>query len=126
MRMTPALGHGKICYVVIPAVDVAKSAAFYEQVFGWRIRRRGDGQIAFDDGVGEVSGTWDPRRAPIDAGTFLYIMTDDARRTCASVIEHGGDVVEPVDPDATEIIAQFRDPGGNIFGLYQEPSLESR
>jgi hypothetical protein len=31
---------------------------------GWRIRQRGDGAIAFDDGVGEVSGTWVTGRAP--------------------------------------------------------------
>ena len=27
--------HGKICYVQIPATDIERSAAFYEQVFGW-------------------------------------------------------------------------------------------
>jgi uncharacterized protein len=56
--MPPTLGHAKICYLEIPANDIRESAGFYEQVFGWKIRRRGDGSIAFDDGVGEVSGTW--------------------------------------------------------------------
>jgi predicted enzyme related to lactoylglutathione lyase len=62
--MTPTLGSGKICYVEIPVSDVQRSAEFYEKVFGWRIRQRGDGAIAFDDGVGEVSGTWVTGRAP--------------------------------------------------------------
>lgn len=119
------IGHGKICYLVIPSMDAAVSANFYERVFGWRIRRRGDGQIAFDDGVGEVSGTWEVGLAPVHAGTFIYIMTDDARRSCADVVEHGGDIVEAVDPDAREITAQFRDPAGNVFGLYQERSIGS-
>jgi hypothetical protein len=56
--MPPTLGNGKICYVEIPALDVRRSAEFYAEVFGWRTRRRSDGAIAFDDGVGEVSGTW--------------------------------------------------------------------
>ncbi|HEY9363213.1 MAG TPA: hypothetical protein VIQ00_08135 [Chitinophagaceae bacterium] len=28
---------------------------FYKSVFDWKIRQRGDGCIAFDDGVKEVS-----------------------------------------------------------------------
>lgn len=54
----PTFGNGKICYVEIPALNVNRSASFYERVFGWRIRRRSDGSVAFDDTVGEVSGTW--------------------------------------------------------------------
>ena len=56
--MSPKLGNGKICYVEIPATDIARSASFYQDVFGWQTRKRGDGQLAFDDGVGEVSGAW--------------------------------------------------------------------
>ena len=54
----PSLGTGKVCYIEIPAIDIDTSASFYKEVFGWRIRRRGDGQLAFDDTVGQVSGTW--------------------------------------------------------------------
>ena len=75
--MTPTLGSGKICYVEIPVSDVQRSAEFYEKVFGWRIRQRGDGAIAFDDGVGEVSGTWVTGRAPATTpGLLIYIMVD--------------------------------------------------
>ena len=56
--MPPTLANGKICYVEMPAVDIRRSADFYAQVFGWRIRQRGDGSTAFDDTTGEVSGTW--------------------------------------------------------------------
>jgi predicted enzyme related to lactoylglutathione lyase len=34
----PDLGNGKICYLAIPAIDINQSAAFYQTVFGWRIR----------------------------------------------------------------------------------------
>jgi catechol 2,3-dioxygenase-like lactoylglutathione lyase family enzyme len=56
--MPPTLTNGKVCYIEIPATDVPRSAAFYEAVFGWQIRQRGDGHTAFDDSTGEVSGTW--------------------------------------------------------------------
>jgi predicted enzyme related to lactoylglutathione lyase len=51
--MPPTVANGKICYIEIPATDIARSAEFYEKVFGWHIRQRGDGSTAFDDGVGE-------------------------------------------------------------------------
>src|SRR5712692_2047687 len=54
----PTLGNGKVCYIEIAAVEINTSASFYKEVFGWRIRQRGDGHLAFDDTVGEVSGTW--------------------------------------------------------------------
>ena len=55
--MPPTRANGKICYVELPATDVPRSVAFYQAVFGWTIRHRGDGQPAFDDSVGEVSGS---------------------------------------------------------------------
>jgi predicted enzyme related to lactoylglutathione lyase len=55
--------NGKICYVEIPVLDIERSAEFDKQVFRWRIRRRNDGSVAFDDTV-EVSGTWVLNRKP--------------------------------------------------------------
>jgi predicted enzyme related to lactoylglutathione lyase len=121
--MTPILGNGKICYVELPASDIQRSAEFYEKVFGWRIRRRGDGSIAFDDGVGEVSGTWvTGRPAATTPGLLIYIMVDSIEATIDSIITQGGELVQPIGADAPEITARFRDPGGNVLGLYQQPS----
>jgi uncharacterized protein len=50
--MPPTLANGKICYVEMPAVDVNRSVDFYGKVFGWNIRKRGDGHFAFDDTTG--------------------------------------------------------------------------
>ena len=120
--MTPTLGNGKICYLEIQASDVPRSAEFYEKVFGWQLRRRGDGAIAFDDGVGQVSGTWVTGREPsVTAGLLIYIMVDDVAATLEKLAAHGGELVQPVGADAPEITARFRDPGGNIIGLYQQP-----
>ena len=120
--MTPTLGNGKICYVEIPANDVQRSAEFYEKVFGWRIRKRGDGSIAFDDAVGEVSGTWVTGRSPAATpGLLIYIMVDSVAATIDTLVTHGGELVQPIGADAPEITARFRDPAGNVLGLYQQP-----
>jgi uncharacterized protein len=118
----PTRANGKICYVEIPATDVEASAAFYEAVFGWRLRKRGDGATAFDDAIGEVSGTWVTGRPPAsDPGLLLYVMVDDAEATVEAIAAHGGEIVQPIGGDAPEITARFRDPGGNVIGIYQEP-----
>jgi predicted enzyme related to lactoylglutathione lyase len=120
--MHPTLANGKICYLEIPATDVQRSADFYANVFGWRIRQRGDGTTAFDDTTGEVSGTWTlSRAASPEPGLLLYIMVDSVAATIDALVAHGGELVQPIGADAPEITARFRDPAGNIIGLYQQP-----
>ncbi len=121
--MPPTFSNGKICYIEIPATDVARSAEFYRQVFGWKIRKRGDGSTAFDDGVGEVSGAWILGRPPAEApGLLVYILVDSAAATVEKIIASGGEIVQPIGKDAPEVTARFRDPGGNVIGIYQQPS----
>lgn len=120
--MPPTTGNGKICYLEMPTTDVQRSADFYSSVFGWNIRKRGNGSTAFDDGVGEVSGTWvEGRPASTQPGLLFYIMVDSVADAVEKVTAHGGEIVQPIGADAPEITARFRDPGGNVVGLYQQP-----
>jgi hypothetical protein len=121
--MPPTLANGKICYVEMPSKDIAGSANFYKKVFGWNTRTRGDGHVAFDDTTGQVSGSWVTGRPPQGPpGLLVYIMVDDMTKTVRAVVANGGEIVQPVGGDAPEITARFRDPSGNILGLYQEPA----
>jgi uncharacterized protein len=120
--MPPTLANGKICYIEFPSTDVARSAGFYKRVFGWNIRERGNCQIAFDDTTGEVSGTWVLGRPPsTKPGLLFYIMVDSVAATVDVVVANGGEIVQPLGADAPEITARFRDPSGNVIGLYQSP-----
>ena len=115
--------HGKICYLEIPANQAEDSAAFYSRIFGWTVRERGDGNLAFDDSGG-VSGTWvkEQDRTP-DERTRVYIMVDSIADSLAAIQNAGGKVLTP----RTDIgpgmgaFAAFADPVGNEFGLYEEP-----
>ena len=40
-----------------------------------------------------------------------------------AVVAHGGEIVRPVDPEHGEVYAWFRDPAGNVLGIYQQPGL---
>jgi predicted enzyme related to lactoylglutathione lyase len=118
----PTLANGKVCYIEIPAVDVFLSASFYKKVFGWQIRERKNGQIAFDDAINEVSGTWVVGRLPTtEAGVLVYIMVDSVASTLKSVVTQGGKIIQEIGGDSHEITARFSDPAGNLFGLYQDP-----
>jgi predicted enzyme related to lactoylglutathione lyase len=121
--MPPTYANGKICYLELPATDIARSSDFYKRVFGWNIRKRGDGNTAFDDTTGEVSGAWVLGRAPgAQPGLLFYIMVDSVAATVDAVVASGGEIVQPIGVDAPEITARFRDPGGNVIGLYQQPA----
>jgi predicted enzyme related to lactoylglutathione lyase len=123
MLMPPTLANGKICYIEMPALDIARSAEFYRRVFGWKIRKRGDGSTAFDDTTGEVSGTWLLGRPPAaKPGLLFYIMVDSVAATVDAVVANGGEIVQPIGADAPEITARFEDPAGNVIGLYQQPA----
>lgn len=121
-RPMPSSTHGKICYLEIPALDIERSSAFYRDVFGWSLRRRGDGATAFDDATGQVSGSWRLGRPPSETvGVLVYIMVDDAAATVAALERHGAVILQPIGADPGELTARFRDPGGNVFGIYQQP-----
>ena len=116
--------HGRICYLEIPANLAQDSADFYARIFGWKVRMRGDGELAFDDTAG-VRGTWVKAsdRTP-DETTRIYIMVDSIADALKQIDQAGGRVLTP----RTEIgpqmgaFAMFRDPVGNEFGLYEEPT----
>jgi predicted enzyme related to lactoylglutathione lyase len=120
IHMAATRENGKVCYIELPALDVARSSAFYSQVFGWRTRQRGNGQMAFDDSTGEVSGTWVRGRPPTaEPGLLVYIMVDSVAAILDAVVANGGEIVQPIGADAPEITARFKDPAGNVLGLYQ-------
>jgi predicted enzyme related to lactoylglutathione lyase len=120
------MAHGKICYLEIPANRSEDAAAFYANIFGWKIRPRGDGNLAFDDS-GCVSGTWvkESDRTP-DEQTRVYIMVDSITESLRQIEAAGGRVLTP----RTDIgpgmgaFAAFADPVGNEFGLYEEPNAQ--
>ena len=121
--MPPTLTNGKICYIEIPTMDIARSAEFYKRVFGWNVRTRGNGSTAFDDTTGQVSGSWVLGRPPAaEPGVLFYVMMDNVAATVDAITANGGEIVQPIGADAPEITARFRDPGGNVIGLYQQPS----
>jgi uncharacterized protein len=121
MEKKPTYANGKICYLEIPATDIAQSASFYNQCFGWKLRQDNYGNASFDDSVGEVSGTWVTDKKPMtEPGIIISIMVKDAEATKKLIAINGGRVVFSTTMDSGEVIVHFTDPAGNFMGLYQE------
>jgi uncharacterized protein len=110
----------EIRYVQIPATDAEVSAAFYASVFGWRIRTNSQGERAFD--AGQVSGTWVLDREPTrEPGLLVWIVVDSVEAALERVVDAGGEVASPPEPQREgEAIATFRDPAGNVLGVFQQ------
>ena len=107
--------HGRVCYLQIPAQDLMKSAAFYEQVFGWKVERP---YPSFE--APGLIGQWVSDRPPApEGGVLLWINVDRIDDTLESVRASGGEVLEPPSPDGPRWLATIRDPGGNALGLAQ-------
>ena len=47
-------------------------------------------------------------------------MVDSVAASLEAIVANGGEIVQPIGADAPEITARFRDPAGNVIGLYQQ------
>lgn len=117
----PLARDGGISYLHIPAVDARASADFYEAVFGWDVNGKDTNRPSFTDGGGHIAGAWmtdqEPSRTP---GLLPYVYVDRIDDAVARVEANGGVIVVPPYPEGNLRVATFRDPAGNVIGLWQE------
>jgi predicted enzyme related to lactoylglutathione lyase len=112
--------HGHVSYLEIPAIDLQLSAAFYEAVFGWNIHRRDSGHVGFDDRSGDLIGGWATGHAVSrEPGLLPYIYVDRIDEIVERLVEQGGEVVKRPYPEGDLWVATFRDPAGNVMGIWQ-------
>jgi predicted enzyme related to lactoylglutathione lyase len=110
---------GGVSYLRIPARDVAESAEFYHDVFGWRLRGDPD-EPSFSDGTGHVIGHWrTDLPAAGEAGVLPYIYVTDLDDTLRKATERGAELVTPPYPEGSLRVATIRDPAGNVIGIWQ-------
>ena len=113
-----------ISYLRIPARDAQASAAFYHDVFGWTVdAARAD--PSFEDGSGHVIGHLVPDAAVAgEAGVRPYVYVDSVDDTLERVSDLGGALVEPPYAEGDLRVATFRDPAGNVIGVWQRGSRD--
>ncbi len=71
-----------------------------------------------------MSGEWVLDRQPTgDAGVLVFVRVDEVEATLQKIVEAGGEIIVPRTPQGEGIAyATFRDPAGNVLGIFQEAS----
>lgn len=108
------MNHGRIDYLQLPALDVARSAAFYEKVFGWKAELT-HGSFEAPGMIGQ----WTTDRTPVDSGgPLVWIRADNLYPTLQVVVDAGGRVCGRPQSDGGERwLAEIDDPAGNRIGV---------
>ncbi|MEX0783289.1 MAG: VOC family protein [Dehalococcoidia bacterium] len=109
--------HGKISYMRIPAADTVALGRFYEKVFGWQVSGRPE-HFSFSDTSGEMIGAFEPG-TPSPPGIVPFIYVGGIDSVIRDIEASGGAVVQPVYDEGGLWVATFRDPGGNVMGVWQ-------
>ena len=111
---TEHLPHGQIGYVQVPALDLRRMAAFYNEVFGWTVDPDNGGFEA-PGMIGQFTTELSPART---GGPVLWIWADNLFPTLSRVEAGGGTLRGRPQLDGGERwLAEIDDPAGNRIGL---------
>jgi predicted enzyme related to lactoylglutathione lyase len=109
----PHPAPGQIGYLQIPAVDLPRSAAFYEGVFGWSVDA-GNGGFTAPGMIGQFT----TERTVTADGPLAWICADELYPTLTRVSEHGGRVHgRPMLDGGERWLVEVDDPAGNRVGI---------
>jgi predicted enzyme related to lactoylglutathione lyase len=120
VELTVARAAG-ISYLRVPAADPRATAEFYAAVFGWTVDAdRPD--PSFADGTGHVIGHIVPAPADVagEAGIRPYVYVESVDATLERIRAAGGAMVTEPYREGDLRVATFRDPAGNVLGLWQQ------
>jgi uncharacterized protein len=108
-----------ISYLRIPAADPQRAAAFYAAVFGWKVDADRE-DPSFEDGTGHVIGHIDAdMETSGEAGIRPYVYVESVDETLEKIRANEGAVITEPYPEGNLTVAVFRDPEGNVAGIWQ-------
>jgi uncharacterized protein len=117
---------GGVSYLRVPATDPQRSAAFYAGVFDWSVDAERD-DPSFEDGTGHVIGHFMADLPVVGAaGVLPYVFVERVDEALEKVVARGREVVAPPYPEGDLWVATFRDPAGNVIGVWQQGPREMR
>ncbi|NYI03478.1 VOC family protein [Allostreptomyces psammosilenae] len=118
---------GAPCWLDLGAPDVPAAAAFYSAVLGWEFQSLGPemGDFGFFRVEGKtVAGLGKLTEEGARSAWMIYFRTQDADVTTEAVRRAGGTVrVPPTDADGEGRMAQYTDPQGGQFAVWQPGTM---
>ncbi|KAF3932141.1 hypothetical protein ABW20_dc0107842 [Dactylellina cionopaga] len=120
---------GSICWIQIPATDVARSKKFYHEAFDFEFKPTPAGYKEEDIAMftlknpgGMLTGgiTKAEANSSPSGGTVLYFMVEDVDKALEKAESLGGKIREPKKPEGDHgLMGLFEDTEGNVHGVYQ-------
>lgn len=123
------VGAGRVAWFDLTTTDLARSRAFYAQLFGWEFTS----VQATDQALEIVAGGSGIGTLRVADGTIsvfngvIYVQVTDLQATCEKARELGGTIPPgfPFNlPGGIGAIALVVEPGGHPIGLYSRTPLE--
>lgn len=112
----------RIAYLELPAPDLPTAVAFYREVFGWTIEA--SDLEATPYAMFESQGLQGGLRADLAVaergGVILYLAVPAIPAALEEIARAGGEIVRAEHPIGGDYgySAEFRDPNGNLLGLW--------
>lgn len=110
----------KMDYIELPATDIIKTKAFYEQAFGWKFTDYGPDYTSFEDG--RLAGGFTKDRQVVRGGPLVVIYGHDLSATERKVVEAGGQISRETFSFPGGRRFHFTDPSGNELAVWSENS----
>jgi len=109
-----------IVHIEISSVNQEESGRFYADLFGWHVEQMPEMNYATFETHEGVGGGFNPIGDGVPAGTVtVYVDTDDIDATLAKAEKLGGQTLATkTDIPGIGWFGLFRDPSGNMIGLY--------
>jgi predicted enzyme related to lactoylglutathione lyase len=115
--VTTRPNEGRMDYIEFPAVDIAKTKAFYIEVFGWKFTDYGPDYTSFEDG--RLTGGFTKERR-VANGVLVVLYASDLAACEAKVKAAGGKIVKPIFEFPGGRRFHFTDPSGNELAVWSE------
>ncbi|MCF4010375.1 VOC family protein [Rheinheimera sp. UJ63] len=117
--------HEKLHYVELPAVDLAATKLFFQQVFNWSFVDYGPQYTAFSD-QGLDGGFF---QADLCSNTqhgaaLLIFYSEQLEQTLKKISAAGGSIVKPIFSFPGGHRFHFTEPSGNEFAVWSDKYLE--
>ena len=121
---------GKVVHFEIPADDLSRAKKFYSTVFGWRADEMPEMEYVMigttesdENGMpkqpGAINGGMLKRQDPV-RHPVVTIDVENMDDALAKVKKNGGQIVrEKLPVGEMDFAAYFKDPEGNVIGLWQ-------
>jgi uncharacterized protein len=122
------LKPGDWCHIDVLSANPSRAKEFYETVFGWQtmaypgtdylgVKTSENGIESGIGGLAQVAG----QAPPASSGIVPFILAPDMDAVLAKVEAAGGEVlIRTTDVLGYGDFAHFRDPDGNVIGLWRD------